>query len=189
LAEKEIFDTWLGPLPVLLAAEAADDRLTAVWADILWAQYVSSHGSSSSGEGSLLRGEKYPPHFAQRWKGRLENKLHLSDKATGPPESSQRLWSCEAPQSGQRPERPTGGFGVTEGNLYSIIQDRKLTLVVAASPYVGYRVVDEELVTQHRGPIGLASVPREGFHSGSRGFSSSLLDCSVSDGRIGLIQG
>jgi len=142
---KKIFDTWLGPLPVLLAAEAADDRLTAVWADILWAQYVSSHGSSSSGEGSLLRGEKYPPHFVQRWKGRLEKKLHLSDKATEPPESPQRLWSCGAPQSGQRPERPTGGFGVTEGNLYSIIQDRKLTLVVAASPYVGYRVVDEEL--------------------------------------------
>ena len=70
-----------------------------------------------------------------------------------------------------------------------MIQDWKLTLVVAAFPYVGYRVVDEELVTQHRGPIGLASVPREGFHSGSRGFSSSLLDCSVSDGRIGLIQG
>ena len=34
-------------------------------------------------------------------------------------------------------------------NPYSIIQDWKLTLVVAASPYVGYRVEDEELVTQH----------------------------------------
>src|SRR5438876_9419610 len=93
---KKIFDTWLGPLPVLLAAEAADDRLTAVWADLLWAQYVFSHGSLWSGEGSLLRGAKYPPHFVQRWKGWLENKLHLSDKATGTLECWQLLCSWVA---------------------------------------------------------------------------------------------
>ena len=136
---------------------------------------MSSHGSSSSGEGSLPRGEKYPPHSVQRWKRWLEKKLHLSDTATEPPESPQRLWSCGAPQLGQTPEKPAGGFGITEGNPYSIIQDWKLTLVVAASPYVGYRVEDEELLRNivRRGPIGLASVPKEWFHSGSRAFPFS----------------
>jgi len=44
-------------------------------------------------------------------------------------------------------------------NPYSIIQDWKLTLVVAASPYVGYRVEDEELLHNivRRGLVGLAS--------------------------------
>src|SRR5439155_8925972 len=146
---RRLTRTLLRTFLVLVAAEAADDRLTTAWADLLWAQYASSHGSSSSGEGSLPRGEKYPPHSVQRWKRWLEKKLHLSDTATEPPESPQRLWSCGAPQLGQTPEKPAGGFGITEGNPYSIIQDWKLTLVVAASPYVGYRVEDEELVTQH----------------------------------------
>src|SRR5437016_5833194 len=68
------------------------------------------------------------------------------DGAAGESAAAVVLWSSAL---GQTPEKPAGGFGITEGNPYSIIQDWKLTLVVAASPYVGYRVEDEELVTQH----------------------------------------
>jgi len=150
---------------------------------------VSSHSSSSSGDGTLLRGERCPPHSVQRWKGWLEKKLRLGDTATEPPESSQRLWSCGAPQLGQRPERATGGFGVTEGNLYSMIQDWKLTLVVAASPYVGYRVVDEELLRSivWRGRVSLALFPENSFTQAVELFSS-LLACYVSDERIESIR-
>ena len=59
------------------------------------------------------------------------------DGAAGESAAAVVLWSSAL---GQTPEKPAGGFGITEGNPYSIIQDWKLTLVVAASPYVGYRV-------------------------------------------------
>src|SRR2546426_11554096 len=76
---------------VFVAAETVDCGFTAARADLLRAQYVSSHGSSSSGEGALPRRERYAPHPVQRWTGGLGQKLHLGNTSTGPPESPQRL--------------------------------------------------------------------------------------------------
>ena len=70
-----------------------------------------------------------------------------------------------------------------------MIQDWKLTLVVAASPYVGYRVVDEELLRSivWRGRVRLALFPENAFTQAVELFSS-LLACYVSDERIESIR-
>jgi hypothetical protein len=86
------------------------------------------------------------------------------DTATEVPESSQQLWSCEDPQVGQRPEKLAEGFGVRESNPNSIAQDWKLTVAVAASPYVGCHVVDEEWPTTYCVVAGLVGIaPGESF--------------------------
>jgi len=68
------------------------------------------------------------------------------DGAAGEFAAAVVLWSSAA-----WTEAGESGWGLRRHRRYpcSMIQDWKLTLVVAASPYVGYRVEDEEIVTQN----------------------------------------
>src|SRR5438132_547755 len=77
------------------------------------------------------------------------------DGAAGEFAAAVVLWSSAA-----WTEAGESGWGLRRHRRYpcSMIQDWKLTLVVAASPYVGYRVEDEELLRNivRRGRVRLA---------------------------------